>query len=91
MPDLEKDATFTCPDCGAEWEEPMREGCKRPWHHADEWGWTRPLTDHEFEAFDGATGRACTRMVERDGYGEDCGLPPASHPRVLPPADGHTS
>ncbi len=27
----------TCPDCGGQWVEPMREGCKRPWHHADQW------------------------------------------------------
>lgn len=34
---------------------------------------------HEFEAFDGASGYVCTRMILRDGYGEDCGLP-ASDP-----------
>lgn len=28
-----------CPDCAGEWGKPMREGCKRPWHHADEWRW----------------------------------------------------
>lgn len=28
-----------CPDCAGEWGKPMREGCKRPWHHADEWQW----------------------------------------------------
>ena len=28
-----------CPDCAGEWGRPMREGCKRPWHHADEWRW----------------------------------------------------
>jgi hypothetical protein len=44
---------------------------------------------HEFEAFDGATCRACTKMVERDGYGEDCGLPPEAHvTRPLPPGGG---
>lgn len=40
---------------------------------------------HVFEAFDGASGRACTKMVLRSGpdgigYGEDCGLPP-DHPK----------
>lgn len=28
-----------CPDCAGEWGKPTREGCKRPWHHADEWQW----------------------------------------------------
>lgn len=34
---------------------------------------------HEFDFFNGASGRACTVMVEVNGYGEDCGLPP-DHP-----------
>ena len=36
---------------------------------------SREVQAHRFEAFDGASGRACTAMVLRDGYGEDCGLP----------------
>lgn len=31
------DESARCPDCAAEWGRPMREGCRRPWHHADEW------------------------------------------------------
>lgn len=46
----EKDAAFTCPDCGAEWGEPMREGCKRPWHHADEWDWCTEDCPEDCEA-----------------------------------------
>lgn len=34
---------------------------------------------HEFEAFDGSSGFACTAMVMRFDHGEDCGLP-ADHP-----------
>lgn len=35
---------------------------------------------HEFEAFDGATGFACTKMVEdTEGYGTDCGAPASDH------------
>ncbi len=36
--------------------------------------------NHEFEAFDGATSRTCTRLVlDDDGYADDCGLPPEDH------------
>lgn len=38
-----------------------------------------PRDTHPFEAFDGASGLACTAMVLRDGHGADCGLP-AAHP-----------
>lgn len=34
---------------------------------------------HSFDAYDGATGRTCTRMVIEDGDGVECGLP-ADHP-----------
>lgn len=37
--------------------------------------------DHEFESVEGSSGRACTRLVDRDGDGEDCGLPPEVHYR----------
>lgn len=33
------DDSARCPDCAAEWGRPMREGCRRPWHHADERKW----------------------------------------------------
>lgn len=31
-----------CPDCAGEWVKPMRQGCRRPWHHADEWADNAP-------------------------------------------------
>lgn len=34
---------------------------------------------HLFDAYDGATGNTCTRMVIEDGDGVECGLPP-EHP-----------
>lgn len=47
-----------------------------------------PLVDHEFEAFDGATGRACTKMVEdADGFGTDCGRPPEEHRNAAVPSE----
>lgn len=27
----------SCSGCGGKWVESMREGCNRPWHHADQW------------------------------------------------------
>lgn len=33
------------------------------------------IAPHPFEAAEWASGFACTRLVERDGAGEDCGLP----------------
>jgi len=33
---------------------------------------------HAFEVAEGATGATCTAMVERDGSGDQCGLPPDS-------------
>lgn len=37
MSDAENDAP-TCPDCDGTFDAPMGADCKRPWHHADEWG-----------------------------------------------------
>lgn len=35
-PKTENDAE-ACPDCGGAWAEAMREGCRRPWYHAEAW------------------------------------------------------
>lgn len=55
-----------------------------PAHPATMAGGSHPETapelgHHVFEAYDGASGYACTAMVLRDGHGTDCGLP-ADHP-----------
>lgn len=39
----------------------------------------RDRDKHEFDVYDGASGRVCTRMVIEDGDGVECGLP-AGHP-----------
>ena len=42
------------------------------------------LLDHEFEAFEGSSGMACTKMVtDSDGFGTDCGRPASQHPKMV--------
>lgn len=73
--------SWVCGDCGLPSRAGQISGTGRP---ADPMATVEVNRDHPtkhpFEAFDGSSGRVCTRMVMLDdGSGDQCGATPAEH------------